>query len=230
MARSTVFRYKGKEPDPQKVGEDLHVRAVLVSRLLQRGDTLVINTELVDTEKGSQFWGTQYKRKLADILRVQEEISRDISENLRLRLTGEEKQRLRKHSTENAEAYQLYLKGRYYSNKASLEGLKKSVDYFQQAIEKDPGNALAYAGLANSYGNTGDIFPIFNRKTLVSQSQGGGTEGSGDRRLPGRSTRGAGNREVCLRLGLARRRVWSSEGRLSLIQAAWMRTVRTRST
>ena len=170
MARSTVFRYKGKEPDPQKVGRDLHVRAVLVSRLLQRGDTLVINTELVDAEKGSQLWGTQYKRKLADVLTVQEEISRDISENLRLRLTGEEKQRLRKRSTENAEAYQLYLKGRFYSNKASLEGLKKSVDYFQQAIEKDPGNALAYAGLANSYGTLG-IFSYLQSKDAFPKAK-----------------------------------------------------------
>jgi serine/threonine protein kinase/tetratricopeptide (TPR) repeat protein len=170
MARSTVFRYKGTEPDPQKVGQDLHVRAVLVSRLLQRGDTLVINTELVDAEKGSQLWGTQYKRKLADVLTVQEEVSRDISENLRLRLTGEEKQRLRKHSTENAEAYQLYLKGRYYSNKASLEGLKKSVDYFQQAIEKDPGHALAYAGLANSYGTLG-IFSYLQSKDAFPKAK-----------------------------------------------------------
>jgi tetratricopeptide (TPR) repeat protein len=148
----------------------LHVRAVLVSRLLQRGDTLVISTELVDAEKGSQLWGTQYKRKLADVLTVQEEISRDISENLRLRLTGEEKQRLRKHSTENAEAYQLYLKGRYYSNKASLEGLRKSVDYFQQAIEKDPGNALAYAGLANSYGTLG-IFSYLQSKDAFPKAK-----------------------------------------------------------
>jgi eukaryotic-like serine/threonine-protein kinase len=170
MARSTVFRYKGKEPDPQRVGQDLRVRAVLVSRLLQRGDTLVINTELVDAEKGSQLWGTQYKRKLVDVLTLQEEISRDISENLRLRLTGEEKQRLRKHSTENAEAYQLYLKGRYYSNKASLEGLKKSVDYFQQAIDKDPGNALAYAGLANSYGTLG-IFSYLQSKDAFPKAK-----------------------------------------------------------
>jgi serine/threonine protein kinase/Tfp pilus assembly protein PilF len=170
MARSTVFRYKGKEVDPQKIGKDLHVRAVLVSRLLQYGDTLVINTELVDTEKGTQLWGTQYKRKLADVLTVQEEISRDISDNLQLRLTGEEKQRLKKHSTENAESYQLYLKGRYYSNKASYQGLKKSVDYFQQAIEIDPGNALAYAGLANSYGTLG-IFAYLQSKDAFPKAK-----------------------------------------------------------
>ncbi|HYL83951.1 MAG TPA: protein kinase, partial [Candidatus Angelobacter sp.] len=155
MARSTVFRYKGKEADPQKVGQDLHVRAVLLGRLLQRGDTLVIQTELVDAVNGSQLWGAQYNRKLADVLAVQEDISRDISQNLRLRLTGAEKQRLTKRYTENAEAYQLYLKGRYYRNKASAEGLKKGVEYFQQAIEKDPGNALVYAGLADCYTDLG---------------------------------------------------------------------------
>jgi eukaryotic-like serine/threonine-protein kinase len=170
MARSTVFRYKGKEVDPEKVGRELHVRAVLVSRLLQHGDTLVINTELVDVEKGSQLWGTQYKRKLTDVLTVQEEISRDISNNLRFRLTGEEKERLKKNGTENAESYQLYLKGRYYSNKASLVGLKKSVDYFQQAIEIDPGNALAYAGLANSYGTLG-IFAYLQSKDAFPKAK-----------------------------------------------------------
>jgi eukaryotic-like serine/threonine-protein kinase len=155
MARSTVFRYKGKEADPQKVGQDLHVRAVLLGRLLQRGDTLIIQTELVDAVNGSQLWGAQYNRKLADVLDVQEDISRDISQNLRLRLTGAEKERLTKRYTGNAEGYQLYLKGRYYRNKASAEGLKKGVEYFQQAIEKDPGNALAYAGLADCYADLG---------------------------------------------------------------------------
>src|SRR5215475_9651375 len=170
MARSVVFRYKGKDSDPVKIGRDLRVRAVLVSRMLQRDDTLIINTELVDVDKGSQLWGAQYKRKLADVVTLQEEISRDISENLRLRLTGEEKLRLRRHSTENAEAYQLYLKGRYYSNKASIEGLKKSVEYFQQAIEKDPGNALAYAGLANSYGTLG-IFSYLQSKDAFPKAR-----------------------------------------------------------
>ncbi len=155
MARSTVFRYKGQEPDPQKVGQDLHVRAVLLGRLLQRGDTLIIQTELVDAMNGSQLWGAQYNRKLADVLAVQEDISQDISRNLRLRLTGAEKQRLTKRYTENPEAYQLYLKGRFYENKASLEGLKKGVEYLQQAIEKDPGNALAYAELADCYTDLG---------------------------------------------------------------------------
>jgi tetratricopeptide (TPR) repeat protein len=151
MARSTVFRYKGKESDPQKVGHDLGVRAVLAGRLLQRGDTLVIQTELVDVDSGSQLWGEQYNRKLADILAVQEDISREISERLRLRLTGGEKTRLAKRPTENIEAYQLYLKGRYCWNKRTEEGLRTAIEYFSEAIEKDPNYALAHAGLADSY-------------------------------------------------------------------------------
>ena len=142
---------KGKENDPQKVGHDLGVRAVLAGRLMQRGDTLVVQTELVDVDKGSQLWGEQYNRKLADILAVQEDISREISEKLRLRLTGEEKTRLTKRPTENMEAYDLYLQGRYYWNKRTEEGFNKAIEHFNQAIEKDPNYALAHAGLADSY-------------------------------------------------------------------------------
>ena len=151
MARSTVFRYKGKEADPQKVGHDLGVRAVLTGRLLERGDTLVVQTELVDVSRGSQLWGEQYNRKLADTFAVQEDISRAISDKLRLRLSGEEKARLARRSIANPEAYQLYLKGRYEWNKRTAESLKDSVGYFQQAIEKDPSYAQGYAGLADVY-------------------------------------------------------------------------------
>jgi len=151
MARSTVFHFKGKESDPQKVGHELGVRAVLAGRLLQRGDTLVVQTELVDVDQGSQLWGEQYNRKLADILAVQEDISQEISEKLRLRLTGEEKVRLTERQIVNPEAYQLYLKGRYYWNKRTEEGFNKAIEHFNQAIEKDPNYALAHAGLADSY-------------------------------------------------------------------------------
>ncbi len=151
MARSTMFRYKGKEADPQKVGQDLRVRTVLSGRLLQRGDTVIVQAELMDVANGSQLWGGQYNRKAADVFALQEDLSKEISEKLRLRLTGEEKQRLTKRYTENAEAYQLYLKGRYYWNKRTEEGLQKAVEYFQQAVDKDPAYALAYAGLADSY-------------------------------------------------------------------------------
>ena len=156
MARGTVFRYKGKsEVDPQKVGRDLKVRAVVLGRILQRSDSLNVETELVDVASGSRLWGEQYNRKLADILAVQEEISREIAEDLRLRLTGEERRRLTKRYTEDTYAYQLYLKGRYYWNKRTGEGMNKAVEYFQQAIEKDPNYALAYAGLADSYAMLG---------------------------------------------------------------------------
>ncbi len=155
MARSTVFRYKGKEVDPQKVGQDLHVSAVLTGRLLERGDTLVVQAELVDVAKGTQLWGAQYNRRLADLLAVQEDISREISGKLRLRLTGEEKTRLGKRPTTSSEAYQLYLQGRYWWNKRTGEGMNKGVEYFEQAIEKDPNYALAYAGLADSYAMLG---------------------------------------------------------------------------
>jgi eukaryotic-like serine/threonine-protein kinase len=151
MARSTVFRYRGSDRDPQEIGRELRVRAVLAGRLRQRGDTLIVQTELVDTKKGSQVWGAQYIRKLADVLTLQEDISHEISQNLRLRLTGEEKQRLAKHYTEDPEAYQLYLKGRYFWNKRTDADLRKAISYFQQAVEKDPAYALAYAGLADSY-------------------------------------------------------------------------------
>jgi serine/threonine-protein kinase len=151
MARSTVFHYKGKESDPQKVGHELGVRAVLAGRLLQRGDTVVVQTELVDVDKGSQLWGEQYNRKLADLFAIQEDISQEISEKLRLRLTGEEKVRLTERHVVNPEAYQLYLKGRYYWNKRTEEGFNKAIEDFDQAIEKDPNYALAHAGLADSY-------------------------------------------------------------------------------
>jgi eukaryotic-like serine/threonine-protein kinase len=151
MARSTVFRYKGKDVDPQKVGHDLSVQAAVTGRVQQRGDTLIIGAEMVDVEKGTQLWGGQYSRKLADIFSIQEEISREISEKLRLRLTGEEQKRLTRRYTENAEAYQAYLKGRYHWNKRTEEAFKKGLEYFQQAIEQDPSYALAYAGLADSY-------------------------------------------------------------------------------
>ncbi|MDQ2920851.1 MAG: serine/threonine-protein kinase, partial [Acidobacteriota bacterium] len=151
MSRSSVFRYKGKETDPQLVGRELSVRAVMTGRVIQRGDGLMISAELVDARDNRLLWGQQYNRKMTDILAVQGEISREISEKLRLRLTGEEQKRLTKGYTENAEAYQLYLKGRYYWNKRTEDGYKKGIEQFLRAIEKDPTYALAYTGLADCY-------------------------------------------------------------------------------
>lgn len=151
MARSTVFRYKGMEVDPQQVGQGLGVRAVLAGRVLQHSDRLVVRTELVDVANGWQLWGEQYNRKLADILSLQEEIAQEISEKLRIKLTGEEKKRLAKRYTDDNEAYRLYLKGRYYWNKYTREGLTRAIEYFNRAIEHDPHYALAHAGLTDTY-------------------------------------------------------------------------------
>jgi TolB-like protein/Tfp pilus assembly protein PilF len=151
MARSTVFRYKGKGTDPQEIGNELHVQAVLSGRLLQQGNMLIIQAELMDVKTGAQLWGGQFNRGVEDVLALQDDLSSEIAEKLRLKLTGDDKQRLVKRYTEDSEAYQLYLKGRYYWNKRSPEGTQKAVSYFQQAIGKDPAYALAYAGLADAY-------------------------------------------------------------------------------
>jgi serine/threonine-protein kinase len=151
IARSTVFRYKGKEHDAQKIGSELGVRAVLMGRVLQRGDTLTIQVDLVDTRDGSQLWGEQYTRKLSDILVMQQNISREVSEKLRIKLSGAQKEQLAKRYTESTEAYELYLRGRYQWNRRTPDGLMKGIEYFQQAISADPNYALAYAGLADSY-------------------------------------------------------------------------------
>ncbi len=151
MARSTVFRYKGKDVDPLEAGRELRVRAVLTGRVLQRGDGLVVKAELVDLTDGSQLWGGQYSRKISDIFAVEEEIARQILEALRLKLTGEEKEDLTRRYTESSEAYRLYLKGRFYWNKRNSEGVRRGIEYFSRAVEADPEYALAYAGLADSY-------------------------------------------------------------------------------
>jgi len=151
VARSTVFRYKGKDIDPQKAGNDLHVRAVVSGRLLQHGNTLIVRAELMDVATGAQLWGGQCKRKAEDVFALQDDLSREISEKLRLQLTGDEKPRLTKRYTEDAEAYRLYLKGRYHWNKRTPDGVQKAIEYFQQAVEKDPAYSLAYAGLADTY-------------------------------------------------------------------------------
>ncbi len=151
MAQSTVSRFKARDIDPQAVGRELGVRAVLTGRIMQSGGSLRIGTELVDVATGSQLWGAQYDRKPGDIFAVQDEISSEISGKLRLRLTRAEKKQLTKHHTQNAEAYRLYLKGRHHWNRWTEEGFYKAIEHFQQAVENDPGYALAYAGLADCY-------------------------------------------------------------------------------
>jgi len=150
ISRTTAFRYKGQRGDPQKVGRDLRVDAVVTGRVIQQGENLIIQAELTNAADGSQLWGARYNRKLADIFSLQEEIAKEISEKLRLKLTGEEEKRLTKRYTENAEAYELYLKGRYHLYKLTPPEVQTSVSYFQQAIAIDPSYALAYVGLADA--------------------------------------------------------------------------------
>ena len=150
-ARSVVFRYKGREADPQQIGRDLNVRAVLTGRVSQRGRTVIIQHRGHGCRHRLADLGRPVQPRLADIFAVQEEIATEIFDQLRLRLTGEEKQRATRRHTEDPEAYQLYLRGRYHWNKATIEGFKRAIDYFQQAIGRDANYALAYAGLADSY-------------------------------------------------------------------------------
>jgi TolB-like protein/Tfp pilus assembly protein PilF len=150
-ARSLAFRYRGPQVDPQRAGRDLRVRAVLTGRVSERDGALNIQADLVNVDDGSRLWGRQYSRKFSGILGLQEEIARDVSGKLGLKPTAEQQKRLAKRSTENTESYQLYLKGRYYWNLRTQQTLKRAVDYFQQAIEKDPGYALAYVGRADCY-------------------------------------------------------------------------------
>ena len=157
MSRSAVFRFKGSDIDPQHIGRNLKVGAVLAGRVVRQGDRLIINTELIDVSDGSQLWSAEYNNSGSEILTVQDEISQKISESLRLRLTGEDEQKLRKRYTTNAEAYELYLKGRYFWNKRDAEGLRNGIKYFKAAEEKDPTYALAYTGLADSYALLSDI-------------------------------------------------------------------------
>jgi eukaryotic-like serine/threonine-protein kinase len=151
MARSTSFRFKGNQDDPRQIGQALQVGALLMGRVTQHGDEIGVQADLVSTADGSELWGSHYDRKLADIPQVQGDIARDISSSLRLRLSGDEQQKLGGAGTSNPEAYRLYLEGRQLWHGRTPEGLKKSIDLFQQAVAADPNYALAYTGLADTY-------------------------------------------------------------------------------
>lgn len=150
-ARSSVFSYKGKTVDLKTVGKELGVQAILTGRLLQRGEQITLALELVDTNTGNQIWGQQYSRRMAELLALQSDITRDVSRELRRKLTRAEEERVLRNYTADTEAYQLYLKGRYHFMKVTRPETEKSIAYFWQAIERDPSYALAYAGLADSY-------------------------------------------------------------------------------
>jgi len=151
VPRTLVAGYKGPNVDPRKAGRDLKVRAVLTGRVTQRGDTLTLQAELTDLATESQLWGEQYTRKLADILAVQEDISKEISDKLRLRLSGEERKQLARHETANPEAYQLVLKGAYHMLKFTREGIDRSIEHFRKALDLDPSYALAYSNLSTAH-------------------------------------------------------------------------------
>jgi len=152
VPRSLAFRYKGLQADPATVGLALNARTILTGRVTQYGDTLNIQAELVDTRTESQLWGEQFRQSVRDLLTVQEEISWQISEALRLKLTGEQKKKLRKRATVNPDAYQEYLRGRYHWNNFSPDSLRRAREHFERAVALDPGYALAYAGLGDTFG------------------------------------------------------------------------------
>jgi|SRR5579864_3380908 len=169
MARSTVFRFKGKEDDPAKVGEMLKVDAVLTGRITNRGDALNIATDLVRVSDGSEIWGAQYTRKLSEVSTLQDEITRDVASRLTSKLTGEQQRQLARGMTANSQAYQLYQKGRYYWYKRGADNISASIDLFKQAVAADPSYALAYAGLADAYSVSPPYtgFPAAQANTLA---------------------------------------------------------------
>jgi len=156
-SRQSAFRYKGKDVDLQKVGNELGVSALVSGRVALRADTIEMSAELTDVRDNTEMWGQQYRGKSADIIALQQQMASDIAEKLRSKLSGSEKQQVTRQGTQNPEAYALYLKGRYYWNKRTVLELETSISYFSQAIAKDPGYALAYSGLADSY----NVLPYF---------------------------------------------------------------------
>jgi TolB-like protein/serine/threonine protein kinase/Tfp pilus assembly protein PilF len=151
IARPMAFRYKQKDVDPRQVGRELGVAAVLTGKVRQMQDALNVQVDLVDATTGAQLWGAGYDRKISDVIAVKQTIVREVTEKLKLKLSGEEQRRLVKRDSTNAEAYQFYLRGRYFWNKRTPDGIKRAFEQFQQAIERDPNFALGYVGLADSY-------------------------------------------------------------------------------
>jgi len=167
MSRNSVFHYKGKETNAQTVGKELKVQTLLTGRVRQRGDGLTIGVELINTQDNSQVWGQQYNRKLADVFAVQEEIAKEVSEKLRLKLTGPEREQLAKRPTENLKAFQYYMQGRAAAQRRTNADILASVNYYEKALQEDSKYALAYAGLADAYANLGyygSIAPIEGRR------------------------------------------------------------------
>ena len=166
VSRTSVFRYKGRDADPQTVAKDLHVDAVITGRVLQRGDQLVVSAELVDTRTNRNLWGDRYDRKLSDLISVQQDITSAIAVRLREHLSGDGNTATAQTGTKDPEAYQLYLKGMYHWDRRTIESLDKARDYFTQAIAKDPNYAMAYAGLAGYYYIQPEYEPVSNREAM----------------------------------------------------------------
>lgn len=150
-ARSSVFRYKGKEIDLRKIASELNVQAILTGRIVQRGDQLTLNVELIDVATENSIWGNRYVRKSSELVSLQSELARDVSSELKSKLSARDSAKVEKTYTANAEAYQLYLKGRFSWNKRTPESLKQAIEFYDQAIERDPNYALAFSGLAETY-------------------------------------------------------------------------------
>ena len=167
MSRNTVFHYKGKETDIPTVAKELKVQTLLTGQVRQRGDNLTVGVQLINAQDSTQLWGQQYNRKVADVFAVQEEIAKEVSEKLRLKLTGTEKEQLAKRPTENLKAFQAYMQGRAAAQRRTNADLLASVDYYERALQEDPNYALAYAGLSDAYANLGyygSIAPIEGRR------------------------------------------------------------------
>jgi serine/threonine protein kinase/tetratricopeptide (TPR) repeat protein len=176
MARSTVSRYKARQDDPQGAGRELHVDAVLTGRVAEHGSDLSVEAELVDVATGAQLWGERYTRRANDASLLQSALTSDLASQLRPQITTKEREKVARVGTRDAEAYQLYLKGRYHASKSTAEGLKKGVEYFQQAIEKDPGDALAYAGLADCYIDLGGSMGYLPQSEIFPKAEAAATK------------------------------------------------------
>jgi len=149
-ARSTVFRYKGKDFEPKKIATELNVQAILTGRVVQRGEQLTLNLELMDAQTENVLWGHRYERKSSELVALQSEITRDVSNKIKTKLSGADAAKVEKNYTANAEAYQLYLKGRFYAIKRTAKDARQAIEHYQQAVAMDPNYALAYAGLAEA--------------------------------------------------------------------------------
>ena len=206
MARSTVFRYKERHADPQAVGRHLDVQAVVTGHVVQRAGTCSVAAELVDVADGSRLWGTVLNRRAEDVAVLQVEIAAELTTALRLRLSRDERKRLGKRHTVNAEAYQLYLRGRYFLNIRTGDALKTARTLFERAVAEDPDYALAHAGLADCCALIAVSLRGASGTGLIEQARAAAQTSAAARRRAGGGPRVAGLHQVPVRLGLGRRR------------------------